>query len=210
MELDQVVYKRRNLFPYGANNLILFVCIVFFILSIFASWEMVKLFALHPSQVFDKPWQLITSIFLHVDFWHFFINCFVLLFFGAELERILGEKGYLKVFFASGIAGNLGYIAYAYSLNSFIPALGASGAIFGVMGCLAMIAPGIKIVIFPIPIPISIRLALFVFAIYDFSMLMLTTTHIVESGVAYIAHLTGLAVGVLIGDRMRFSYRYYG
>ncbi|MDI9642302.1 MAG: rhomboid family intramembrane serine protease [Archaeoglobales archaeon] len=208
MQLDQVVYKRRKLFPYGANNLVLFVCIVFFFVSIFAGWKMVELFALYPSQVLNKPWQLVTSIFLHVEFWHFFINCFVLLFFGAELERLLGDKGYLKVFFASGIAGNLGYIAYAYSIGSFIPALGASGAIFGVMGCLAMIAPGIKIIIFPIPVPISIRLALLVFALYDFSMLMLTTTHVLGTGVAYIAHLTGLAVGILIGDRMRFRYRY--
>ncbi|MCS7143702.1 MAG: rhomboid family intramembrane serine protease [Archaeoglobaceae archaeon] len=208
MELDHLTYKRRKLFPYGVNNLILFICLIFFFISIFASLEMVKLFALYPSQVLEKPWQLITSMFLHVDFWHFFINCFVLLFFGAELERLLGEKGYLKVFFASGIAGNLGYIAYAYTLNSFIPALGASGAIFGIMGCLAMIAPGIRIIIFPIPVPISIRLALLVFALYDFSMLMLTTAHVVGSGVAYIAHLTGLAVGVLIGERIRFRSLY--
>jgi len=208
VHFDQVVYRKKKLFPYGANNLVLFLCLVFFLASFLYPRTMVDWFALNPLQVFQRPWQLITSIFLHVEFWHFFINCFVLLFFGAELERLLGEGGYLKIFLASGLAGNLGYIAYAYSTESFIPALGASGAIFGIMGCLAMIAPGIKIIIFPIPIPISIRLAILVFALYDFSMLTLTTTHIIGTGVAYIAHLTGLAVGVLIGDRLRFRYIY--
>lgn len=209
MEPDQILYKKRKLFLYGANNTMLFICLFFFLLSILMPYRtIVGLFALHPNEVFFKPWQLITSIFLHVEFWHFFINCFVLLFFGTELERLLGEKGYLKVFFASGIAGNLGYITYAYATESFIPALGASGAIFGVMGCLAMIAPGIKIIIFPIPVPISIRIALLIFALYDFGMLMLTTAHILGSGVAYIAHLTGLAVGVLIGDKIRYKAIY--
>lgn len=208
MQPGDFVYKRKKLFPYGANNLVLFLCLIFFFLSIFAPSKMVEIFALHPEQALIKPWQLITSIFLHIEFWHFFINCFVLLFFGAELERLLGERGYFKVFFASGLAGNFGYIAYAYATDSLIPALGASGAIFGVMGTLAMIAPGIKIIIFPIPIPVNIRVAILLFALYDFGMLMLTTTHIVGSGVAYIAHLTGLAIGIMIGERMRFRYIY--
>jgi len=208
VQFEETVYRRRKLFPYGTNNAVLLACFIFFFASILAPLTMVELFALHPEEVLFKPWQIVTSIFLHIEFWHFFINCFVLLFFGSELERLLGERRYLKVFFASGIAGNLGYIAYAYATESFIPALGASGAIFGVMGCLAMIAPGIKIVIFPIPIPINIRVALLLFALYDFGMLTLTTTHVIASGVAYIAHLTGLAIGVLIGDRMRFRVVY--
>ncbi|MEM0214619.1 MAG: rhomboid family intramembrane serine protease [Archaeoglobaceae archaeon] len=208
MQPDYLGYRRQKLFPYGANNLVLFVCLILFFISIFLPYKMVDLFALHPDQVLIKPWQLVTSIFLHIDFWHFFINCFVLLFFGAELERLLGERGYFKVFFASGLAGNFGYILYAYATHSLIPALGASGAIFGVMGTLAIIAPGIKIIIFPIPIPVNIRAAILLFALYDFGMLMLTTTHIIGSGVAYIAHLTGLAIGIMIGERMRFRYIY--
>ncbi|MDK2796141.1 MAG: hypothetical protein PWQ22_315 [Archaeoglobaceae archaeon] len=209
MEPDHYVYGKRKIFPYGANNAILFLCLIFFFLSIFLPYYLIlDLFALHPLEFLEKPWQLITSIFLHVEFWHFFINCFVLLFFGTELERLLGSKGYLKVFLASGLAGNAGYIAYAYATGSFIPALGASGAIFGIMGCLAMIAPHIKIIIFPIPIPISIGLAILIFALYDFSMLMLSTAHLTGGGVAYIAHLTGLATGVLIGDRLRFGRLY--
>lgn len=166
---------------------------------------MIFLFALHPLAFLEMPWQIFTSIFLHVEFWHFFINCFVLLFFGGELERLLGEKGYLKVFLISGLAGNFGYILYAYATSSFIPALGASGAIFGVMGSLAMIAPKTRIIIFPIPFPINIRIALLIFAIYDFIMLILSASHIVYGGIAYIAHLTGLIAGLYMGERLRIK-----
>lgn len=200
--------QRRRIFVYGANNTVLLICLIFFFISILSPRLMVSLFALDPQRVLEMPWQLITSIFLHIDFWHFFVNCFVLLFFGGELERIVGERGYLKVFFLSGFAGNIGYIAYAYAMNSFIPALGASGAIFGVMGCLAVIAPGMRIIIFPIPFPVNIRIALLIFAVYDFTMLLLSASHIVYSGVAYIAHLTGLATGLYLGDRFRWK-RFY-
>ncbi|MEM4472381.1 MAG: rhomboid family intramembrane serine protease [Archaeoglobaceae archaeon] len=200
---------RKKIFPYGANNTVLFICLFFFLLSIFFPRQMVDFFALHPLKFILMPWQLITSIFMHVDFWHFFINCFVLLFFGNELERLLGEKSYFKVFLTSGLAGNIGYILYSYAMDSFIPGLGASGAIFGVMGCLAIIAPGIKIIIFPIPFPINIRIALLIFALYDFTMLVLSASHLVYTGVAYIAHLTGLIAGLYMGDRLRVK-RFYG
>ncbi len=100
------------------------------------------LFALHPSiaYIFKMPWQIFTSMFLHIEFWHFFVNMFVLLFFGSELERRLGSRRYTEIFIVSGLAGSLGYIIYANLLNSYVPALGASAAIFGVFGCLAIIA----------------------------------------------------------------------
>jgi len=194
---------RRRIFPYGTNNTVLFVCLGFFILSIIFPVQMFHFFALNPRLFLEMPWQLITSIFLHLEFWHFFVNSFVLLFFGNELERLLGERGYLKVFLISGLAGNFGYILYSHAMGSFVPALGASGAIFGVMGCLAIIAPRMKIIIFPIPFPINIRIALLIFALYDFTMLFLSAWHVIYSSVAYIAHLTGLLAGLYIGERMK-------
>lgn len=200
--------RRKKFFPYGVNNTVLFINLVFFFIAILFPRQVVYFLALNPLFVLEMPWQLVTSIFLHLEFWHFFINSFVLLFFGAELERLLGERGYIKVFFASGLAGNVGYIAYAYAMNSLIPALGASGAIFGIMGCLAMIAPGIKIVIFPFPFPINIRVAILVFAAYDFGMLVLSASHLIYGGVAYIAHLTGLVAGLYMGERLKMKKFY--
>jgi len=146
------------------------------------------------------PWQIVTAIFDHAGFWHFFVNMLVLLFFGSELERRVGGGNYLKVFFLSGIAGNLAYLAYSYVVgNPFIPALGASAAIFGVMGALAVIAPYINVVILmplPIlPIPINIRWAILLFALYDIVLLPFS----MQTGVAHMSHLAGLVVGLYMG-----------
>ncbi|MEM2070920.1 MAG: rhomboid family intramembrane serine protease, partial [Archaeoglobaceae archaeon] len=194
---------RIRLASYGANNVIIIICTILFFISILNWRLMVDLFALHPSiaHIFKMPWQIFTSMFLHIEFWHFFVNMFVLLFFGSELERRLGSKRYVEIFIVSGLAGSLGYIIYANLLNSYVPALGASAAIFGVFGCLAIIAPEVRIMIFPIPIPIGIRTALFLFAAYDFWMMILSSAGVFITNVANVAHLAGLFVGLYYGRR---------
>jgi hypothetical protein len=194
---------------YGINNTIIIICAVLFFISLIARREMVYLFALDPVNFIVMPWQIITSMFLHIEFWHFFVNMFVLLFFGNELERRVGEKTYLKIFFLAGLAGNLGYILYSYALNQYIPALGASAAIFGVMGCLAIIAPEIRIMIFPVPIPIGIRTALILFAAYDFWMMIASISGFTFTNVANIAHLAGLALGLYYGKKLGRRVRHY-
>jgi membrane associated rhomboid family serine protease len=211
--------KRRN--PYGWNNTIIATCILIYLLKALSGllgfYAIVRtpfgvyrdnivdyLFALTPINVLFMPWQILTSIFVHADFWHLFINMFVLFFFGNELERRLGGKRYLTVFFASGIAGSLAYLLYAFLTNPFIPAMGASAAIFGVMGALAVIAPEIRVLIFPFPFPVSIKIAILLFAIYD--LLLLPFSY--STGVAHIAHLAGLLVGLYLGKKYRIVRSY--
>lgn len=193
--------RRRSILSYGFNNIVILLCTILFFSSLLFRLELIKLFALNPTDL--MPWQPLTCIFLHVDFWHFFINMFVLFFFGGELENRLGTNRYLKVFLLSGLIGSFGYLAYAYSLNISSPALGASAAIFGVFGCLALIAPEMKIFIFPIPIPIGVRTALMIFLIYEIWMMLLNTLHVFETNVANVAHLAGLLVGLYYGKKFR-------
>ncbi len=196
----------RKIGVYGWNNVIIGICtVVFFIKLLFGSIVDYYL-ALTPALILKMPWQIVTAIFDHAGFWHYFVNMFVLLFFGSELERRVGGKNYLKVFFLSGIAGNLAYIAYAYYTNPFIPALGASAAIFGVMGALAMVAPYMNVVIFlPIPIPLNIRWAILLFALYDLVLLPFS----MQTGVAHMSHLAGLMVGLYLGKMLRIKGRWY-
>jgi membrane associated rhomboid family serine protease len=213
--------KRRN--PYGWNNTIILICLVVFLMRVLTEFagvyviqrtpfgfyreNVVEFFlALTPSRVFIMPWQIVTSIFVHADFWHLFVNMFVLFFFGSELERRLGEKRYLTIFFASGLAGSFAYLIYAFSTNPHIPAMGASAAIFGVMGALAVIAPEIRVLIFPFPIPVSIKVAIILFAIYDLVLLPFSYS----TGIAHIAHLAGLLVGLYFGKKYRVRRIYYG
>ncbi|WP_457590420.1 rhomboid family intramembrane serine protease [Geoglobus sp.] len=195
---DPVLKRRKNpLETYGYNNVILAIITVMFAVTIIFR-PAFYLLALFPAEFYYYPWQLVTSIFLHGSFDHYLVNAIVLLFFGSELERRVGGKNYLKIFFASGIAGNVMYIIFSYATGSFAPAVGASGAIYGVMGALAVIAPEIRVLLFFV-IPLSIRVAVVLFALYN----LLMTPFSIFTGVAYVAHLGGLAVGIYFGDRLR-------
>jgi len=188
-----------GLAAYGYNNLIMAICTVLFFVSIVVGRGLVvEYLAFSPVRFVTMPWQFVTSIFLHVDFNHFLINMIVLLFFGTELERRVGSKRFLRIFLISGVVGNLAYLIYAYATSNLYPALGASAAIFGVMGTLAIIAPEIRVLLFFF-IPLKIRDAIILFALIDVVGAILMTDNI-----AHIAHLAGLAVGLYYGKKLKF------
>ncbi|MFW6127808.1 MAG: rhomboid family intramembrane serine protease [Halobacteriota archaeon] len=192
----------RGLGAYGYNNIIIGTCTVLFLISLLFVGPVVDYLALHPDEVLFRPWQLVTSMFLHAHFWHFFVNMIVLFFFGSELERRVGGKTFLTIFFLSGLAGNFAYLGYAYVTNPLIPALGASGAIYGVLGTLAIIAPEIRVLFF-FAIPMSIRTLIVLFAIVDIMGFVGSMGPGIQTGVAHSAHLAGLLVGLYYGKRMR-------
>jgi len=83
------------------------------------------------------PWQLITGMFFHADLLHILGNSLFLLVFGPSVEDKLGWKDYLFLYFLTGISANLIHgMMYGFFVREelFIPSLGASGAISGVMG----------------------------------------------------------------------------
>jgi len=77
-------------------------------------------------------WRLITSMFLHANFLHIAMNMYSLYFAGTILEQVIGRWRFALLYFAAGIAGSAG--ALVWSPNT--PTLGASGAIFGILGAL--------------------------------------------------------------------------
>ena len=190
--------KLNSIAAYGYNNIFLGIITLMFFIGIIFRFQAFYLFALFPDKFLMMPWQLITSIFFHMDFGHYLVNAIVLLFFGGELERRVGGKNYVKIFLLSGLAGNIGYLAFAALTGSHSGALGASGAIYGVMGTLAIIAPEIRVLFFFF-IPMSIRMALLIFAAYDLFMLPLSNV----TGVAHAAHLAGLVIGLYYGEKLK-------
>jgi len=82
-------------------------------------------------------WQLITSAFAHVEVWHIGFNMFALWMLGPLVERILGRTRFLAIYMIAALAGSAVAIWFA---ATFSMTLGASGAIFGLMGAVLLIA----------------------------------------------------------------------
>jgi membrane associated rhomboid family serine protease len=158
-------------------------------------------FAFFPALALSAPWMFITSIFRHVDLSHLFFNMFALFFFGIYLERMIGGRAFLTLFFLSGIIGNVSYLLTAN--DPFIPAIGASGAVYGIIGALAALVPFMMIFIYGI-IPVPMIIAAAIWVIIDLVGLS------VPSGVANAAHLGGIVVGVSFGIYVRIRLKSTG
>jgi membrane associated rhomboid family serine protease len=146
---------------------------------------------------------LLTSMFLHAGFLHIAGNMLFLWIFGDNVEDFYGHFTYLFFYLVCGIGSGLLHVFF--NLNSAVPALGASGAISGVMGAYALLYPRSRILtlvfIFLVPIPAVIILG-FWFVLQFFagiSSLGMTAT----GGVAVWAHVGGFLLGMLITSMAR-------
>ncbi|MET0955203.1 MAG: rhomboid family intramembrane serine protease, partial [Cryobacterium sp.] len=85
-----------------------------------------------------QPWRMLTSVFVHSTgfIFHVLLNMYTLWIFGQILERMLGRGRFLALYLLSGLAGSLGVLFLASPLT---PVVGASGAIFGLMGAFLVI-----------------------------------------------------------------------
>ncbi len=134
-------------------------------------------------------WQLVTYMFLHSvsDPWHIIFNMLVLWMFGSEVEKAMGTRRFLTMYFTAGIfAGIFGCL---FTPNN--PILGASGAIFAVEIAFAMFYPNATIIFFVFPIKAKYLVTIFA-GITVFNCLMPT-----GGNVAHFAHLGGLLYGFL-------------
>ncbi|WP_342514264.1 rhomboid family intramembrane serine protease [Sporosarcina sp. FSL K6-1522] len=129
-------------------------------------------------------WRLVTPMFLHADFMHLLFNMFSLFIFGPELEKIAGKARFLTIYLLAGIFGNIA----TYFLQPLeYASVGASGAIYGILGAFGAlvyytkhILPQLRQIILPI---IAIG----------------TIMTFLQSNINATSHITGLVVGFLIG-----------
>ncbi len=145
----------------------------------------------------QELWGLFTNMFLHAPgVLHIAFNSLALFTFGIALERIIGGKNLLMLFLVAGLFASLFYvITSVFLLNSTTPALGASGAIFGVIGAMIVMRPHTKVFMMFVPVPMDLWIAgLFFVAIIVFWFGIGGGTGIAEN-----AHLGGLIVGMLFG-----------
>lgn len=112
-----------------------------------------------------RYWTLLSSAFSHNMFWHILINMFVLQSFGSVLEELIGSKSFLKFYLSAAIFSSFCHaFVSAWILHEpEIPALGASGAVSGLILVFALVFPREKILVFGlIPIPALFGALLFI------------------------------------------------
>jgi len=159
------------------------VCIVVFAIQMFSN-GFTEAFMLTSSEVLLKPWTLVTSMFLHGSESHLIFNMFALFLFGLLLEKFIGSKKFLLVFFLTGIVASTAALFYVSSL-------GASGAVYGIIGALAALRPRMNVWVYGVPMPMVAAAGLYL--LLDFAGMFF------PSNVANTAHIAGLVTGIAIG-----------
>ncbi|MFW6120216.1 MAG: rhomboid family intramembrane serine protease [Petrotogales bacterium] len=148
-------------------------------------------------EFFFQLYTLFTSMFIHGGFLHIFGNMFVFLFMGIAFEDRVGWKNFLTIYFITGVCGTLTHSLL--NLGSPITLIGASGAIFGILGSFAYSFPRDEVVM---PIPVGIMFITRIKVIYAALLFAVMETVIVMFGVedstAHFAHLGGLVSGVVL------------
>lgn len=132
--------------------------------------------------------RLFTSVVAHGGVLHLAFNLLAIVSL-AGLEREIGSPAYALVFLAAGVGGNLAHV-----MVSPIPVVGASGAIFGLLGVLLATAPGTRLALMGVlPVPAAIALP-------GYAALVLLVPGLEQlAPVAHFAHLGGLVVGLAAG-----------
>jgi membrane associated rhomboid family serine protease len=176
----------------GITFLLVANVVIFAILKLLPSVNMVPLFGLTPWEIIHRVtlWQLVTYMFLHGGFMHLFFNMLSLWMFGTDLERQWGTREFLKFYFISGAGA--GVITFLVMLNSKVPVIGASGAIFAVLVAYAVLYPN-RIVYIWFLIPVKVKYL--VIGMIALGILAAWTQ--TEPGIAHFTHLGGALVGYL-------------
>lgn len=125
-----------------------------------------------------EPWTMITAVFLHASILHILFNMYSLFIFGPILERLLGRARFLSLYLVAGFGGSVAVLL----LSPGGGVLGASGAIFGLMGAFFVIQRRLGGNNIQILIVIAINLAMGFFI----------------SGISWQAHVGGLVAGCLV------------
>ena len=126
-----------------AINVLIYLAVIVLNGNVFATYDsdvMLNMGASsYDSFINGRYYELVTAMFLHFGISHLFNNMLLLTYIGCELERRIGSLTYAVIYLGSGIFGNIISLWYYSRIGSTdVVCAGASGAIFGVVGCLAL------------------------------------------------------------------------
>lgn len=196
-----------SVFPPVIKNLLIINGIVFLFQFIMRSilidgepgyFILNRWFALNPiGEPYNfQIWQLITYQFMHGDFWHIFMNMFILWMFGMEIENYWGSSKFLLFYLTCGVIGAILSLIFTPAIT-----IGASGSVFGVMVAFAMFFPDRYIFIYFL-FPVKAKYLIVILMVFEFMSIgsMDVIAHVVHIGGA----LTGFLF-VLLDRKYNFN-----
>lgn len=203
------VSKRPFFFSRLSVNLtiILINVVLFFVFTLLLSYNVLSIdaVAIKPSNIVngDYLWTFLSSMFMHGGFFHLFANMLSLLFIGSLVERIIGKKRYLWFYLIAGLFAGLFFVlsSFIFTADFETFAVGASGAIFGLVGMLMLLTPNLPVYIMFIPIPIKMK--------YAAPGILVVLWLISVAGnvpVGNTAHLGGLIAGLFYGFYLKYKF----
>ncbi|MBU0958839.1 MAG: rhomboid family intramembrane serine protease [Nanoarchaeota archaeon] len=201
--------KRKFINTFSVNTNLVFINVVLFIIfSIIISRDSkyIEYIAIQPGNILAGKylWTFITSMFMHGGFFHIFANMLSLFFIGGLVEKLLGRKRYLYFYLIFGLFAGLFFVLSAFifpeAMNTF--AVGASGAIFGLIGLLMLLTPNLPVYLMFVPIPIKMK-----YAAPGMLVVLWLISIAGNVPIGNTAHLGGLVAGLAYGLYLRNKYK---
>tara|TARA_B100001750_G_scaffold42558_1_gene31049 strand:- start:3594 stop:4421 length:828 start_codon:yes stop_codon:yes gene_type:complete len=196
----QLSYKPQ-LFTDAIKLLVSVNFTIFFLQTISGKGNLLfDLFGLVPQAIWSDfmIWQPFTYLFFHGNIWHILINMFVLWMFGSELENSWGRKNFIKYYFITGIGA--GMVTCLFNLQSNIPVVGASGAVYGILLAYGLSFPNRTVYLYGL---IPIKSIWFVIAI---GILAFLSSFQQMTQISHLTHISGMAIGyVFLKRRWRLN-----
>lgn len=166
--------------------------------ALFFDESLVDRLAFKPRQILERGeyQRLITAGFVHVGLAHLAFNMFTLFFFGPVLERLLGPGKFLMLYFGAELAAH-GLSLLLHRKSESYAAVGASGAVSGVVFGYCLFFPFHSLYIFFLPIPIPAIVFAVAYVVLSMYAMRQARSTGMTGGIAHEAHLGG-AVGGLV------------
>ena len=192
---------------------ILIINVIMFVATLVNENFMIKTFAMfYPASPLFRWWQPLTHMFMHGGWWHILFNMYTLVMFGMVVERVLGTKKFLILYFVTGLGAvalhtgvewlDIHRLAASSDLAAQsdiidmlrTPMVGASGAVYGVLVAFAMLYPEARMtLIFP-PVTLDAKWMVAIFIGIE----LVTGITGTQVGIAHFAHLGGALFGFLL------------
>jgi membrane associated rhomboid family serine protease len=165
------------------------VAIYFLQLTVVGADNMQQALGFHIADLSKSWWTIATYMFVHGGFWHLAFNMYTLFLFGPRVEQAWSAGEFSRYYILCGIGGWFTHLLFARNA----PMVGASAAIFGVMVAYAMRWPDEEIYLFGV-VPLKVKWLVAILAITNIVSGMTSGQ---STGVAYLAHVGGMATGWL-------------